>query len=286
MKQCLNSIFEGIGNYPYEIIIADGGSTDGTIEYIKNLENVIPIELGKLTGAIKAVNVCFKKAKGDYVFFANDDFEIKPDVLIKSCRLMEKEEQIGLVAPKIQEPRYGNLPGVTVRKYWILLAKIWIFRHSVLKEMNYFDETYRTYYIDDDGFLSVMKLGYTTIFSKDVAIIHHRVRDEDTNIARAKNVDEERNKKDREHLKQKWSSLEKSIDDYLSTSKIKKLKSDVFTCICNKIYGSKSLRKTVPIWLYDKFLEQVVVFRDKRYDHLKDFYLAQKYPKEILENIN
>ena len=114
LKQCLNSIFEGIGSYPYEIVIADGGSTDGTIEYLKSLDNIKLIEQGKLTGAIKAVNECFKKAKGDFVYFPNDDFEIKSEILIKCCKLMEKEKDIGIVAPKIQEPRFGNLPGVTV----------------------------------------------------------------------------------------------------------------------------------------------------------------------------
>ena len=39
LKECINSFVEGIGNYPYEIIIPDGGSTDGTIEYLKNVDN-------------------------------------------------------------------------------------------------------------------------------------------------------------------------------------------------------------------------------------------------------
>ena len=264
LKQCLNSIFKGIGDYPYEIIIADGGSTDGTIEYLRNLENVVLIEQGKLTGAVKATNACFKKAKGDYVFFPTDDFEIKSEVLIKCCKLMEKEEQIGLVAPKIQEPRFGNLPGVTVRKYWLLLAKVWIFRHSVLKEIGYFDESYRTYYIDDDGFLSVMKVGYSTIFSKEVAIIHHRVRDEEVNKARAININQERVRKDREHLKQKWLALENSIENYLRDYKLKKIRSNIYTCICNKAYSSK-LGTIVPMWLYDELLRRVIIFEDKNY---------------------
>ena len=37
--------------------------------------------------------------------------------------------------------------------------------------------------------------------------------------------------------------------------------------------------------LYDWFLKQTVVFHDKNYDHLKDFFLAQKYPDEILSSL-
>jgi len=282
LKKCINSVLTSIGNYPYEFVIADGGSTDGTIEYSKSLDNVTLIEQGKLTGAIKAFNACFKKSKGDYVFFANDDFEIKPKVIIKCCNLMEKEKDIGLVAPKIQEPRFGNLPGVTVKKYGILLAKAWIYRHSVLKEINYFDEAYRTYYIDDDGFLEAMKLGYTSIFSKEIGIIHHRVGVEEVSDARAANVNKERVKKDHDHLKQKWSLLEKNVEKYLDNNKWKKTRSNIFQCICNKIWKSRSLSKMTPMSIYDHFLKKVVIFDDKKYIKLKDFYLAQRYPKEVL----
>ena len=54
LKCLLNSIFEGFGDYPYEVIVADGGSTDGSLEYMRNLANIKLIEQKKLTGAIKA----------------------------------------------------------------------------------------------------------------------------------------------------------------------------------------------------------------------------------------
>ena len=34
--------------------------------------------------------------------------------------------------------------------------------------------------------------------------------------------------------------------------------------------------------LHDFFLERVVIFKDKNFDHLEDFFLAQKYPDEII----
>jgi len=288
LQRCLDSIFKGFkkANYSYEVIIADGGSTDGTLEYLRSLDSVKLIEQGKLVGAVKAVNECCKKANGDYVFTANDDFKIFPEVLIDCCNLMDEEENIGLVAPKIQEPRFGNLPGVTVKKYWILLAKICIFRHSILKKINYFDERYRTYYVDDDNFLSVMKLGYTTIFSKKIGIIHYRVRDEKINIARAENVDSEKVKKDRYYLLEKWKPLEDSIEKYLKNKKWENKKSKIFQCICNNIWESRILNNLTPKWLYDRFLQNVVIFKDEKYNHMKDFYLAQKYPDEILKKIS
>ena len=284
LKQLLTSIFMGFEgtDYPYEVIIADGGSTDGTLEYLRDLDKIKLIEQGKLIGTVKAVNACLEIAKGDYIFTANDDFVIVPDVLIKCCKFMDREKQIGFVAPKIQEPRYGNLPGVTVKKYWILLSKIGIFRASVLKEINYFDENYRTYYVDDDNFLSVMKLGYTTIFSREVGVIHYRVRDENINEARAINQDDRRVAKDHKHLIQKWFKLEENIEKYLNSYPSKKDRATFFTYICNKIYYSKSLAPIVPRWLYDWFLEKVIIFKDENYRNMNNFYLAQKYPKELI----
>jgi len=58
LKRCIKSILNGFGEYPYEVIIADGGSTDGTIEYLKKLndDHIKLIEHGKLMGITKAYN--------------------------------------------------------------------------------------------------------------------------------------------------------------------------------------------------------------------------------------
>jgi len=289
LKRCLNSIFEGFGGYPYEIVIADGGSTDGTLDYLYELgkDNVNLIEQGKLTGIVKAVNACFKKAQGEYILNGNDDTILYPKVLIKSCELMDKEKQIGLVAPKDQEIRHGNLPGVTLklRQSWALLCKFHIFRSSVLKKINYFDESFRSYYVDDDSCLSVMKLGYTTIFTKEVGMIHYRIPDVDTNIARLQNYDYKRIKQDNDNLKKKWKDLTLVLEKYLKNYPLKKRKSLYFAHICSKTYHSKLLQTIIRKRLYDWMLEQSVVFRDEKYDGLKDFYLAQRYPDEVLTEL-
>ena len=41
----------------------------------------------------------------------------------------------------------------------------------------------------------------------------------------------------------------------------------------------------MPMKLYDWILDQTVVFKDKNYDHLDVFFLAQKYPDEILSEL-
>jgi len=289
LKKCLDSILDKFDNYRYEVIIADGGSTDQTLDYIKNLDhpNIKLIEQGKLTGITKAYNESFKIAEGDYIYIGNDDTILFPKIFIKACKLMEEEEQIGLIGPKDQETRHGNLPGVTLklRQYWALLTKFHIFKASVLKKINYYDENLRSYYTDDDSCLSVLSSGYTIAFTKEVGMIHNRIPDSDINIARATNEDKKNVQKELNYLKNKWRKLKENLEENLKGSNIKKRKSLYCAHVCSKAYHSDIMQKTIPKSIYDILLDQSVIFKDNRYDGLKDFYLVQRYPEDVIKSL-
>src|SRR5689334_7817208 len=59
----------------YEIIIVDGGSTDGTITWCKSQPDITLIEQGEKRGAIAAFDAGAYAANGEYVLLANDDIE-------------------------------------------------------------------------------------------------------------------------------------------------------------------------------------------------------------------
>jgi len=296
LKPCLESVLDKFGSYPYEVVIADGGSTDGTLEYLHDLdhENIKLIEQGKLVGAVKACNACFKKAEGDYLFIANDDAVMIPKVLTKACKLMDKDEQVGLISPKDQEVTRANVHGVTlsrIRRYWILLGKFNLIRDSIMKKNNYFDEKFSTYFVDDDTFLTVMKQGYTTMFTKEVGNIHYRLEDSKINIAKSRNEDEKTTSMEREHLLQKWGKLEQNLKEYLKKSYFKKRKAVLFDMVCDRIYESKRVRpfvernQKISLQFYDWCLDKAIMFKDKKYDDMNDFFLPQKYPEDILASI-
>lgn len=293
LKRCLSSIFNGFGDYPYEVIIADGGSTDGTLEYLRKLKNITLIEQEKLSGAVKASNACFKMAKGDYIMLIADDASLVPKVLIEGCKLMDKYPEIGLVCPRILlEP--GRLHSVTrrwIKQYWSLLSLIFIVRTSVLREMGYFNERFRTYFADSDISLTVLKLGYTTIFTREVGVSHFRFQDE-SHVTLAYTLNRAKRQQDMEYGWKKWEFLRIKIKEYMRHSPFKRYKSTFFNFIGAAMYGSKRLRPFLQpfvkrnnkfvLKLYDWLLEQTVIFNDKNYAHLEDFFLAQKYPDEIV----
>ena len=287
ITRLVESLRKGFEDYPNEIIVADGGSTDGTIKYLKSFGDIKIIEQNELSGSVKAFNEGFKIATQNYLFPLSDDLELVAPVIIKACNLMDKEPNIGLVAPKIQEPHYGNLTGVTLKthSYWTLLPKTFVFRASVIKEMNYFDENYRTYFIDDDSPLCTLTLGYTIIYTKEVGVIHHREKDEESNIARAITLKKMKDGREINHFNKKWGDLRGKVASYRNP------KSILFHKLCSIMFYSDWLRPAVEINnkvsmnLYDWLLQNTVAFNDEKYKGLEDFYLAQKYPNELISSL-
>ena len=107
-------------NYPnYEIILVDNASTDGSIEYLKAQMSKLKttaqklklrlIENRKNLGFAKANNQGFKKAKGEYILFLNNDTKVTPDFLTKLVNVMEEDKKIGVVQPKIVFMDSGTL---------------------------------------------------------------------------------------------------------------------------------------------------------------------------------
>jgi len=92
LKQSVPSVLES-ELLDLELIINDGGSTDGTIEFLNELaqkdKRVKPIFTGKLTNITSVYNDCFKKANGKYVAWFSDDIVSLDDSVCKMYHFME-----------------------------------------------------------------------------------------------------------------------------------------------------------------------------------------------------
>lgn len=82
----------------YEWIICDGGSTDGTLEWLYKQPDVKLIEHGNLRGAIRAFTDAANMATGQYVALLNDDVVPFQYSLLAAIRHLEHTPTCGAVA--------------------------------------------------------------------------------------------------------------------------------------------------------------------------------------------
>lgn len=81
-----------------EIVLVDGGSTDGTLAWAMTQPDIRVIRHTKLHGAILAFNDGFYAARGRYVVIANDDIVFQPGSIAAAFAMLEDTPGIGAVA--------------------------------------------------------------------------------------------------------------------------------------------------------------------------------------------
>lgn len=83
---------------PMDFVIVDGGSGDGTLDWLATQPDITVIAHGELLGAIKAFTDGALAATGKYVVLANDDVTFHPDSIMKALVHLEETPTCGAVA--------------------------------------------------------------------------------------------------------------------------------------------------------------------------------------------
>jgi len=97
LQSMVNSVRASIGyGIRYQIILVDGGSSDGTQAWVKAQADCKLIEQGELLGAIAAFQAGFEAAQGNYVVIANDDVQFVPPALTRALVFMESTPTCGI----------------------------------------------------------------------------------------------------------------------------------------------------------------------------------------------
>ena len=91
IKETLIAVKKQICNIPYEIIVADGQSSDNTVSIAENFAEVI---ISPQKGKAFQLNYVAPKASGDLLLFLDADTLIGPSFLQKIYRIFQKDKNL------------------------------------------------------------------------------------------------------------------------------------------------------------------------------------------------
>ncbi|MCQ2609756.1 MAG: glycosyltransferase family 2 protein, partial [Lachnospiraceae bacterium] len=230
--KCLYSIMKNTNpeETPYEVILADDNSTDTTKNIKKFVDNIVVSRNEENLGFLKNCNKAASLAKGEYIYFLNNDTEVKENYLSSLTRLLDENHSIGMTGSKLvyadgtlQEAggiiyndgtgaNYGRNQNPKDFKFnyvkdvdYISGASIMI-RKSLWLEIGGFDERFCPAYCEDsDLAFEVRRRGFRVVYQPKSEVIHYEGKscgtdENDTNSIKSYQV--ENNKK----LKEKWET--------------------------------------------------------------------------------
>jgi len=197
-KRCLDSL--NIATLPssVEVIVVDNGSMDGTLDHLRNIDNIKLIENGENLGYGKAVNIGIKNAQdGADIILLNNDVElIEPDWLNKLFEHASHYPEHGVIGVKIvqengllqhcgaylpldtwwgqqvagNEEDIGQYSGIFECES-VVFACAYI-KHQVFQAIGYLDERFFAYFEDTDFCLRAKQAGYKVALNGDIKIKH------------------------------------------------------------------------------------------------------------------
>jgi len=97
-RQCITSLFMVKEPVNFEVIVVDNGSSDGTMEYLRQLPPPVRVvSLPENLGFAKGCNTGAQAARGRYLCFLNNDTMVTPGWLAEMIACIERDASIGAV---------------------------------------------------------------------------------------------------------------------------------------------------------------------------------------------
>lgn len=210
LPACLRSIYAETRDLEFEVIIADNGSTDGTLAFVRaNYPQVRIVENGANLGFSRGNNAAIPAARGAYILILNSDTIILdraldkwiayvqryPEPAVHGCRVLNADgsfqhsarpmptvwrylvsalylRPLGHLSDVFLSDTYVGWNGTTERQVdWGLGCCLLLPAH-VLRELGGFDEQFFYYFEDTDLCLRAGNAGYPTRFYPGAEIVH------------------------------------------------------------------------------------------------------------------
>lgn len=102
LEGCLRSIVAHTRGLTYEILVADNGSSDDTLELLaSDFPQVKVMPMGSNLGFTKPVNHMLRAAVGDFLLVLNPDTYLEEDCFGPQLQFLRTHEDVGISIPKV-----------------------------------------------------------------------------------------------------------------------------------------------------------------------------------------
>ena len=222
LKLAIQSIRENGITVPYEIIVVDGGSRDGALEWLIKQPDIITIVQHNCGAQSERrswgyfMNLVFKCAQGKFVCMISDDCLLVPGSIMAAIeeyeQLTKEGRRIGGVAfywrnwPDEKEYKIHRTYGKRIA------INHGIFLREALEEVGWADEdNYQFYCADGDLCLKIWETGYEIVDCKKAFVEHHAHAP-----LRARHSSSEQYEADRATSRARWKHLLEGPDPFIS----------------------------------------------------------------------
>ncbi|CAH1206187.1 hypothetical protein PAECIP111893_02456 [Paenibacillus plantiphilus] len=195
LQQAVNAIrlYTDASETPYEIIVVDNGSTDGTGEWCVK-EGISLISLPVNTGFPTACNRGLRIASGEYLLLLNNDVTVSHGWLSGLLRALHSSLEVGIVGPVTNYasgkqqvdyavPSMADFHGIAsavgreqrgrTEPMLRLIGFCMLFKRELYERIGELDERFAPgHYEDDDYCLRARMNGFGLLMCHDVLVFH------------------------------------------------------------------------------------------------------------------
>ena len=179
---------------PYQLVIVDNGSTDGSLEWLRTQPDVTLLEMGRNLGAPTARNRGLAVVEGDLVMFSDNDVIFTPRWRELLCAHLDLWPDVGIVGPvsdyvvEVQKAKplpaddedldsWASEYAAKHRGSGVYIPQLILFamlcRREVIEKIGGIDEDYNPWGFEDNDYCARAKIaGFELRIAQDCFIKH------------------------------------------------------------------------------------------------------------------